>query len=148
LAAAASRSLLLHAQRLDRAALRLGAPAALVAGERQRLLAMQGRLTLSLQRHGPQQRQLLSTQAQRFQRAMAAWRQQQAQLGQAQQHRLQALDPTRVLQRGYAWVEDAQGRAVVSAHRLQPGQQVQAVWADGRAAATIDAVTAARSTQD
>jgi exodeoxyribonuclease VII large subunit len=51
--------------------------------------------------------------------------------------RLAALDPRQVLQRGYAWVEDADGLPVLSVHGLLPGQTVQAVWADGRARARI-----------
>ena len=51
----------------------------------------------------------------------------------ATQERLQALDPHRVLQRGYAWVESADGRPVVSSQALRQGQAVRAVWADGRA---------------
>jgi exodeoxyribonuclease VII large subunit len=51
--------------------------------------------------------------------------------------RMQSLDPKQVLQRGYAWVEDAAGRPVVSTLGLRPGQQVQAVWADGRARAEL-----------
>jgi len=50
---------------------------------------------------------------------------------------LQALDPTRVLQRGYAWVEDGQGRAITAVAGLQPGQTVHAVWSDGRAQAQV-----------
>ena len=54
--------------------------------------------------------------------------------------RLQAHDPHRVLQRGYAWVESADGRPVISALALQAGQAVRAVWADGRAEAVIVSV--------
>ncbi len=141
LARAVSRSLMTQAQRLDRAALRLGAPAATLAAEQQRLNGLQRRLSQALKQHWPQQRQAVARQAERLQRAAHSWRQQQAQQWHARQSRLQALDPTRVLQRGYAWVEDAQGRAVVSARALVPGQQVQAVWADGRARAAIQSVT-------
>ena len=140
LARAVSRSLMTQAQRLDRAALRLGAPAATLAAEQQRLNGLQRRLSQALKQHWPQQRQAVARQAERLQRAAHSWRQQQAQQWHARQSRLQALDPTRVLQRGYAWVEDAQGRAVVSARALVPGQQVQAVWADGRALATVQSV--------
>ncbi len=141
LARAVARSLMTQAQRLDRAALRLGAPAAVVAAEQQRLAALQRRLSQALKQHWPQQRQAVARQAERLLRVARNWRQQQAQQWQARQSRLQALDPTRVLQRGYAWVEDAQGRAVVSARALLAGQHVQAVWADGRAWAAIQSVT-------
>ena len=51
--------------------------------------------------------------------------------------RLQALDPAQVLQRGYAWVTDESGRAVVSVRRMQIGARLQAVLADGTAAVTV-----------
>ena len=47
--------------------------------------------------------------------------------------RLQALDPRRVLERGYAWLADESGRAVQSVSQLSPGQGLQAVLADGSA---------------
>ena len=141
LAAALTRSALTQAQRLDRLALRLGTPAAVLAGEKQRLLSMQHRLDHSLKQHWPQQRTALHNQWQRLRRAGASSRQYLAQQWLARLGRLEALDPTRVLQRGYAWIEDAQGRAVVSAQALVPGQQVAAVWSDGRAQALIQTIT-------
>ena len=73
--------------------------------------------------------------AARLQRALAV-QLQRAQAGlDARAQRLDALDPHQVLHRGYAWVEGADGRPVVSALALQPGQAVTAVWADGRASA-------------
>ncbi|WP_298233569.1 exodeoxyribonuclease VII large subunit, partial [uncultured Azohydromonas sp.] len=56
---------------------------------------------------------------------------------QGMEQRLAALDPHRVLSRGYAWVTNEAGQPIVSARALQPGQQVQAVWSDGRALAQV-----------
>jgi exodeoxyribonuclease VII large subunit len=50
---------------------------------------------------------------------------------------LAALDPRQVLRRGYAWVEAADGRPVLSARALKPGDAISAVWADGRAQAEV-----------
>ncbi|WP_304442588.1 exodeoxyribonuclease VII large subunit, partial [Pelomonas sp. KK5] len=47
--------------------------------------------------------------------------------------RLAALDPHAVLSRGYAWLDDGQGSALVSVEQLQTGGEVTAVLADGRA---------------
>ncbi len=47
--------------------------------------------------------------------------------------RLDALDPQRVLRRGYAWVTDAEGRPVLSAHAVARGDRLNTVWADGAA---------------
>jgi exodeoxyribonuclease VII large subunit len=44
---------------------------------------------------------------------------------------LDLLDPRQVLERGYAWLADDQGRALTRAGRVQAGQNVQAVLADG-----------------
>jgi exodeoxyribonuclease VII large subunit len=140
LSAALSRSLMTQAQRIDRIALRFGAPAAMLATQQERLLSAQRRLRVAVKQAWPQQRATLNLQHERLQRAMAAWQQQQQRQWQARQGRLQALDPTRVLQRGYAWIEDSSGRAVVSARTLAPGQTLQAVWSDGRAVATVQSV--------
>jgi exodeoxyribonuclease VII large subunit len=41
------------------------------------------------------------------------------------------LDPALVLKRGYAWLQNAEGRALSSVADLSPGQAVQAKLADG-----------------
>ncbi len=78
--------------------------------------------------------------ARRHGRAQRALQQRAHERLDALQARLQALDPQRVLARGYAWVTDVQGRPIVSARGLSAGQQVRAVWADGEARATLDEV--------
>jgi exodeoxyribonuclease VII large subunit len=46
---------------------------------------------------------------------------------------LRSLDPALVLQRGFAWLENAQGQAIASVEELQVGEQIQARLADGLA---------------
>lgn len=46
--------------------------------------------------------------------------------------RLAALDPQRVLERGYAWLEDAQGKPVTRAADTRAGQPISATLADGK----------------
>ena len=46
--------------------------------------------------------------------------------------RLAALDPQRVLARGYAWMADADGRPVLSARAVRPATGCAPIWADGR----------------
>ena len=132
-----SRAVQAQAQRVDHLALRLGQPARAVLGQRERLDGLARRL----------QQALVQRRARHADEPVRLWtrllRAQQAQLqhcelrlGAAQQ-RLQALDPHRVLQRGYAWVEAADGRPVVSARALHAGQSVRAVWSDGHAQAQI-----------
>jgi exodeoxyribonuclease VII large subunit len=45
--------------------------------------------------------------------------------------RLQLLDPALVLQRGYAWLTNAEGHAVTSVRSVAAGDDVQARLADG-----------------
>ncbi|MDP1900027.1 MAG: exodeoxyribonuclease VII large subunit [Rubrivivax sp.] len=134
---AATRSLQAATQRLDTVALRLGQPARSVLGQQQRLDEAARRMLRAL---GQQCARLAGEPprlAARLQRAMAVQRQtQHLRLGGAERQLL-AHDPHRVLQRGYAWVEAGDGRPIVSALSLRPGQAVRAVWADGRARAEI-----------
>ena len=122
-----------QAQRLDALALRLGGPAHAVAAQRQALVALDERLRLAL-RHAVagagREPQLLAA---RLHRAMLTQRERQTQRLQAAAQRLSALDPQRVLARGYAWMVDAQGLPVLSAHSVSAGDRLGAVWADGSA---------------
>jgi exodeoxyribonuclease VII large subunit len=138
----AERALQNRAQRLDGLALRLGQPAKALLGQGQRLTELQGRLRRALQQRIAAQADGLPRTAARLQRAAQGQLRQQALRVVAAQQRLQAQDPHRVLQRGYAWVEVADGRPVVSVRSLMPGQGVRAVWADGRADALIQTVEA------
>lgn len=118
-------------QRLDQAALRLARPAELLSiqGRRQALLAQ--RLAQARDRclreakadAGVLQARLLAA-------TKAQWP--------AQQHRidvlagrLHALDPRRVLERGYAWLSDPQGRPLTSVMQVRADDVVQGVLADG-----------------
>jgi exodeoxyribonuclease VII large subunit len=65
---------------------------------------------------------------------------QHAQRVEALAARLDALDPRRVLARGYAWLSDDQGDAVTSAAQVAPGQRIAATLADGQLSATVVAV--------
>lgn len=109
-----------EAQRLDRAALRLSRPSELLRQHQQRLAQL-------AQRHAVALPQALQRRGQRLD-VLAA--------------RLQALDPARVLQRGYAWVTDAEGRTLVSVGQVQPGAALTAVLRDGRVHTTVRAVEA------
>lgn len=142
---AAERALQQRAQRLDTLTLRLGAPARALRGQGERLEALAHRLAGALA-----QRRLRLAEAPlqlhtRLRHAMAMQLQRRRGELEAALQRLQAQDPERVLHRGYAWVEDAAGRPIVSATGLQAGNTVRAVWADGRANATLTRVEAAEA---
>jgi exodeoxyribonuclease VII large subunit len=54
----------------------------------------------------------------------------QDRLGRAQL-KLGLLDPTLVLQRGYAWLVDGQGRTITEPASARPGDRVRATLASG-----------------
>ncbi|RYE88935.1 MAG: hypothetical protein EOO78_34095 [Oxalobacteraceae bacterium] len=56
------------------------------------------------------------------------------------QLRLELLDPALVLQRGYAWIEDAQGGVVQSVRQVIAGQSLKATLADGSVALQVTGV--------
>ena len=131
LQAALGRSLERQGQGLDRLAMRLGRPAALVGRLREAWAGVQQRLA-----HAP----LAKLQAQqaevlRMQTALrAALVQEVARLRTHQERlalHLDMLDPRLVLSRGYAWLEGAEGKAITQVAQLQPGQAVLARLSDG-----------------
>ncbi|WP_295855288.1 exodeoxyribonuclease VII large subunit [uncultured Xylophilus sp.] len=124
-------------QRLDGLASRLGRPSSLVG--RQRLLLDRQAQAL---RYGVRERLQRATAAQ--ERAAAALPQAVGQrIARLQQRtdrvalRLELLDPGLVLQRGYAWIEDADGNTVQRAAQTRPGQALRATFADGTVPVTV-----------
>lgn len=134
------RTLQGRAQTLDTLALRLGQPARALVGQGDRLRELSRRMQRAVQGRSARAADDLPRLWARWQRAASVHLQALQQRLAAAAGRLQAHDPHRVLQRGYAWIESADGRPVISALALQPGQSVRAVWADGRAEAVIAAV--------
>lgn len=136
-----ARRLQTQAQRLDLAALRLARPARGLARQRQHIDALAHALQAGFVRRHELARAALPLRAERLQHALAGTLrvQQQRLAGQAQ--RLHALDPHAVLARGYAWIEADDGRPVTQVGGLKPGDAVQGVWADGRAALQVRSVT-------
>ena len=126
-----------HAQGLDRSALRLARPADSVRRHGQRLGLLAHRLGTAAQR-GLEARQarchLLDA---RWNRAASAALAAQAQRLAGLQARLAALDPQRVLQRGYAWLSDDSGSAVLSVAQLSVGTPLRAHLRDGSAGLSV-----------
>ena len=129
-----------QAQHLDQLALSVWRPAAVLARHQQGLQGLQARLAtaareplrqcaLSLQRRASR---LMAGHAQQMAQALGRWHQIRL--------RLQAQDPSAILQRGYAWVNDANGAPLTSARQASPGQSLQAVWHDGRALVRVESV--------
>lgn len=129
-------------QQLDRAGLRLRDPRRQLQLQAERLLRLRQRLVAASNAQVLRTRQRRADLETRWQRAAG-------QMVQTQQHalglraaRLAALDPRAVLARGYAWVEGADGRPILSVAQLSTGQAVRAVWQDGAARATVTDIEA------
>ena len=118
-------------QRLDNAAQRMGRPSGLSARARVGLAAQAQQLNASVQQvalHQSRNLQLLAfNRLQSMQRDLARRHEKLDRLG----LRLGLLDPSLVLQRGYAWLQDTRGRTVTSVLQAYPGQALQATLVDG-----------------
>jgi exodeoxyribonuclease VII large subunit len=133
-----------QAQRLDRAAMRLSRPGQGVRQQAQRVALLAHRLASHLP-------QATKAQRTRLDRVESDLRHRIAMGFAASDHhldglgaRLKALDPKQVLARGYAWLSDSAGRAVVSVDGLAVGASLQAVLSDGEA--TVQVTQLARRT--
>ncbi|OUM01078.1 exodeoxyribonuclease VII large subunit [Variovorax sp. JS1663] len=124
-------------QRVDDAAGRLARPSTLVLRQQLRLAQHAQRLRYGaqsrIQRLAQAQQGLEAVLPQRFARALLQRRErlERAAL------RLQLLDPALVLERGYAWLTDADGKAVTSVQQMAPGDAVRARLLDGTADMTV-----------
>ena len=139
------RTLDSHAQRLDACSLRLSRPAEAMRIQHQRLAVLGLRLNASPRLACQTQRQNLTSLKQRLTRGAVVQRAQRSQRLESLSERLHALDPRKVLGRGYAWLSTGSGQAVASVTQLQPGAQLHAVLADGDVDLTVQRVTPLQS---
>lgn len=134
---AAHRQLDRQQQRIDVAQSRLGRPSALVMRQQLVLSRLEQRLRLRVQARAEQTASSLAHVADRWPQALRAdIARRQDRLLRAQL-RLELLDPSLVLRRGYAWLTDGSGRALTSATQFSPGQPVRATLADGEVDLTV-----------
>ena len=128
-----------HTQRLDRAAFRLARPEQGVLRRQQDLRVLSHRLVSQ----APRQIAVGLERCSALQRRLQL--QAQAQLASSvgrvssTQARLHALDPHRVLARGFAWLEDEHGVAVSSIENMGLGDRFRAVLVDGAAEVQVTA---------
>jgi len=124
-------------QRLDQAAARLGRPSGGVARAQLRCSHLAQRMHFGalskLERLGQLQRRLQDQLPGVLAQAVAEQRRRMAHAD----TRLQLLDPSLVLQRGYAWLSDRDGHALTSVRQLSPGDTVRARLADGQAELSV-----------
>lgn len=127
----------LQSQRLDLTASRMGRPSAWVGGQRLRLASCAQRVQFSAvfflkQKQNDLQRLRsavpgttegnLNRKLERLERAAL---------------RLGLLDPSLVLQRGYAWLTSSDGETITSVRQTWAGQSVRATLADGEVDLTV-----------
>ncbi len=129
-----------QAQRLDALASRLGGPARSLQWHRQTLDAIEQRLQLVLRQRAASAAREPAQWAARLLRAMHHQTERRAQALETAARRLEALDPQRVLVRGYAWMADGSGRPVISVRDVKAGDRLDAVWADGTALVEVQQV--------
>ena len=120
-----------QSQRLDAAAQRLGRPSGLVARQLQVLQACAQRLRFATQTQWRSAERTLLDLSQQLPEALGRHAQHQHERLARAQLKLGLLDPALVLQRGYAWLSDAQGHTLSSVHDAHAGQAVLATLKDG-----------------
>ena len=121
-----------RAQRLDQVGERLGRPSARLALQRMLVQAQSQRLHQALRSHLTRQSRALQEREHSLPVQMRrGLERHQARLERAGL-RLELLDPTVVLQRGYAWLSDDAGRTVQDAAQVRPGQALHAKLSRGQ----------------
>lgn len=133
-----------RAQGLDRLAQRLGRPSTRLHDSRQQLLGLQHRLHSGVQLAIAAHRNRSAAVALALPQAVRRAQELQRQRLQRSEHALDLLDPRLVLQRGYAWLADAQGLAVTGVAQVQAGQALTATLADGVLDLTVNAAARTR----
>ncbi|MFW2354787.1 exodeoxyribonuclease VII large subunit [Hydrogenophaga sp.] len=118
-------------QRLDRLAQRMGRPSARLHDSQQQLNRLQHRLQGGWMLGSQQRRSRLQVLENQLPSALQrSFKRQQERLHRCELS-LGLLDPQLVLERGYAFLTDAQGLAVTRAAQAQAGQALTATLADG-----------------
>ena len=126
-----------EAQRLDRATLRLARPAA--ALQSQGVLLRHRAAVLKRAMDGAQEdhREHLTGCASRLSAAAHRALEGHHHGWALRQARVEALSPARVLERGYAWVLDEQGRAISTVRDARPDRRIQVRVRDGHFLAVV-----------
>lgn len=127
-----------HGQRLDLMALQLRRPAQRLSLQQLSLDRQADRLQAALTIARRAAAQAVDQRSRRLLHAMEQGPALRRSALVARAAQLGALDPRRVLERGYAWVTDAQGHPVLRASGLLPGQSLTAVWSDGEVGVRVE----------
>ncbi len=126
-----------EAQRLDWVASRMGRPSELVQTQHLRLAAWQQKMghsvVVGLRSRGLMWEQRAAALPKALQSALS----QLNERGERMALRLDALNPQRILQRGYAWMGDEKGHPVTQVEGLRVGQKLTATLMDGAVDLTV-----------
>ena len=124
-------------QRLDWAASRISRPSHLVTRQQSRLSAVAQSLNQAM--HALMRNEQLTLQAlgANLPRAVDATAQRARHRVERAQLRLELLDPKLVLQRGYSWLAELNGKPITSVKTTHLGQPVRATLADGQVDLTV-----------
>ena len=126
-----------QAQRLDRLTAKMGRPSARLAAQHLRLASCDQSLRASSMHFLKQKNQLTERLSAHLPESLKRGLQAQVQRLDRASLRLGLLDPSLVLQRGYAWLSDEHGSTLTSCHQTTPGQALTATLADGRVDVTV-----------
>lgn len=126
-----------HSQRLDLTASRLSRPSALVGRQRLRLASSAHRLQYSSLHFLTQKQQDLQRLQAALPDALQRTLSRREDRLQRAALRLGLLDPTLVLQRGYAWLTNTDGETITSVRQTRVGQRVRGTLADGTVDLTV-----------
>jgi exodeoxyribonuclease VII large subunit len=120
-----------EAQHVDHLAARIGRPSGAMTRQRAQLDSLQQSMAHALRSDVQRRHNALALMQQNLPRAAQQTLQRRQDLCARAGLRLQALDPARVLQRGYAWLTREDGLPVTGVDQISAGQQLQATLADG-----------------
>jgi exodeoxyribonuclease VII large subunit len=120
-----------HAQRLDQAAMRMARPGQVLGRQQQALSHWWHRMLSACQEQVRGQHRHLPQLQARLTRAVSVQQARQEHGLQAWDARLSALNPHKVLERGFAWLTADDGQPITRAAQAQVGQQLRGVMADG-----------------
>ena len=120
-----------QSQRLDGVASRLGRPSSMVTQRSSGLASMRQRMLQAAMSDVQWKRSTLQHVQQGLLPSLVRAHQTQRESAARASLRLELLDPSLVLRRGYAWLSDTSGQAVTRAALLKPGQHLRATLADG-----------------
>jgi len=126
-----TRYLQREAQQVDHLAARIGRPTLAMARQRAQLDTLQQSMSHALRADVQRRQSALAMLQQNFPRAtQQALQRLQESCGRSEL-RLKALDPARVLQRGYAWLTQEDGQPVTGIKQVRTGQHLVATLSDG-----------------